>query len=62
MKFPRLGPLPNLTPAGAGFILFFALGGTALVKLQRSNIRQPIALNHAKQVENGVSCRATGLT
>jgi hypothetical protein len=56
MKFPRLGSLPNLTPAVAGFVLFFALGATAFVTLQRSNLRQPIAFNHAKHVENGVGC------
>jgi len=56
MKFPRFGSLPNLTPAVVGFVLFFALGGTAFVELQRSNVRQPIAFNHAKHVENGVSC------
>ncbi len=58
MKLPRLGSLPSLTPpaAVAGFILFFALGGTAFVELHRGNIRQPIAFNHAKHIENGVSC------
>ncbi len=45
-------------PGLAGFIVFFALAGTAVVAHQRSMAAksQPIAFNHAKHIENGLAC------
>ncbi len=45
-------------PGLAGFIVFFALAGTAVVAHQHSAAakRQPIAFNHAKHIENGLAC------
>ena len=60
MKVPASFSVLKLTPpaAVAGFIVFFALGGTAYMGAQyaASPPRQPIAFNHAKHIENGLGC------
>jgi len=60
MRFPAAWTLAEAHSSRRRLHSVFRAGGTALVKLQRSNVRQPIALNHAKHVENGVSCGAHG--
>lgn len=58
MKISRLLSLLKVPPASvAGFILFFALASTAFVAVQHSaSAVQPVAFNHAKHVENGMTC------
>ena len=59
MKVPSLSLLQLTPPAAvAGFIIFFALGGTAFkgAQYEASARRQPVAFNHAKHIENGLGC------
>jgi hypothetical protein len=44
--------------AAGGFVLFFVLGSATFLGLQHaaSGPKQPIAFNHAKHIENGLTC------